>query len=101
VRAQRFDLNLPVWYRSADETEWHAGVTEKVSATGALIRVEESLPSAQPVHLVIALPSAAGCLIGTGRLVRTDDADGHAAGTFAIGVGQFHIRSKAVLKRIA
>jgi hypothetical protein len=100
VRAQRFDLNLPVWYRATSETEWHVGVTETVSSTGALIRVEESVPATQPVHVVIALPSAAGCLIGTGRIVRTPETDEHPA-TFAIGVGHFHIRSKAVLTRIA
>ena len=90
-----------MWYRSADESQWHTGVTETVSATGALIRVEESVPTAQPVHVVIALPSAAGCLIGTGRLVQTPEPDEHPAARFAIGVGKFHIRSKAVLKRIA
>jgi len=96
VRAQRFDLHLPVWYRAMSETEWHVGVTETVSSTGALIRVEESVPATQPVHVVIALPSSAGCLIGKGRIVRTAETDRQPA-TFAIGVGHFHIRSKAVL----
>ena len=101
VRAQRFDLTLPVWYRTTDETQWRTGVTETVSATGALIRAEEPTPPAQPVRVVIALPSLAGCLIGSGRIVRTIEVDGESVATFAIDVGHFHLRSKAVLDRIA
>jgi hypothetical protein len=101
VRAQRFELNLPVWYRTADETQWHSGVTEMVSASGAVVRAAARLLPARPVHIVIALPSVAGCLIGAGRIVRTVETNGQTVATFAIAVGHFHIRSKAVLKRIA
>jgi hypothetical protein len=101
VRAQRFDLNLPVWYRRTGEARWQSGITETVSATGTLIRAADTAPSEWPVSVVIALPSAAGCLIGRGRLVRTSDTDGEPAATFAVSVGHFHIRSKSVLKRIA
>ena len=90
-----------MWYRAADETQWHTGVTETVSSTGALIRAEEPAAPTRPVHLVIALPSVAGCLIGSGRIVRTVEPEGQPApGTFAIAVGHFHIRSKAVLNRL-
>jgi hypothetical protein len=102
VRARRFDLNLPVWYRGADEMQWHSGVTETVSASGTSIRAADPMRPAWPVDIVIviALPSAAGCLIGRGRLVPPIDTDGRPV-TFAISVGHFHIRSKAVLNRIA
>ena len=99
MRPQRFDLNLPVWYRSTDETHWHTGVTEIVSSTGALIRAEEPAAPTQQVRVVIELPSMAGCLIGSGRIVPPEET--HCpAGTFAIAVGHFHIRSKAVLNRL-
>ena len=101
MRAQRFDLNLPVWYRVADETQWQSGVTETVSATGASIRVADPVRTRRPIHVVIALPSAAGCLIGSGRIVRTVETDGRPVVTLAIAVGHFHIRSKSVLRRIA
>jgi hypothetical protein len=100
VRARRFDLNLPVWYRRADEALWHTGVTETVSSTGALIRAEEPSASARPVTVVIALPSVAGCLIGSGRIVRTVETEGQSDASFAIAVGHFHIRSKAVLNSL-
>ena len=76
-------------------------MTEIVSSTGALIRAEEPALPAPSVRVVIELPSVAGCLIGFGRIVPTAEAGAHsAAGTFAIAVGHFHIRSKAVLDRI-
>jgi hypothetical protein len=94
-------LSLPVWYRRADETHWHMGMTETVSCTGALIHAEEPSPSARPVTIVIALPSVAGCLIGSGRLVRTVETAEQSDASFAIAVGHFHIRSKAVLNSLA
>ena len=88
-----------MWYRSTDETHWHTGVTEIVSSTGALIRADEPATPAQPVHVVIELPSVAGCLIGSGRILPSEETHS-PAGTFAIAVDHFHIRSKAVLDRL-
>ena len=59
VRAQRYPLNLPVQYRRAGETDWHAGITENISDSGAVIRTDEAMPPSTRVAIVIALPSSA------------------------------------------
>jgi hypothetical protein len=96
-----YSMCLPVWFRSESETEWHTGLTRHVSATGALIRADE--PSALPEHVIVAigLPSVAGCLVGSGRVVRilasTDDV---SAATFAVEVSHYRLdRCDAVLRR--
>jgi hypothetical protein len=99
-RARRFDLSLRVWYRSANETQWHSGKTQCVSATGAVIRADGPVAPSRPVTVVIALPSVAGCLVGCGRVVRTVETFAQTAlSTFAIRVSRYRIQSKSVLFR--
>src|SRR4029077_3626364 len=87
-----YSLCLPVWYRSASETEWHTGLTRSVSSTGALIRADESAPEvpAKRVIVAIGLPSAEGCLVGSWRVVRKIEApsDGVPA-SFAVAVSHY------------
>jgi len=74
-RPRRFPLQLPVWYRAADETEWHGGVTENISTVGVAIRADELALPSDAVTVVISLPSAGGesaaCLVARGRVART------------------------------
>jgi hypothetical protein len=91
-----------VWYRAADETEWHTGLTRSVSTTGALIRADEAGAPSEVVTVAIGLPSVTGCLVGSGRVVRvigsTDDA---APATFAVQVTRYRLdRRDAVLRRV-
>jgi len=102
TRAHRFDLCVPVWYKTANETEWHAGVTENISASGALIRADGPAVPTAPVVVAIALPPANGCLVGRGRIARTVEtpADPTLA-TFAIAVKRFRIdRYESLLRGI-
>jgi hypothetical protein len=101
-RGRRFDLCLPVWYRAAGEALWHAGITENVSASGVLIRGEGPVAPARPIVVAIALPSASGCLVGRGSIVRTVEGSVHTTlATFAIAVRRFHIDHwKSVLPRL-
>jgi hypothetical protein len=95
-RPQRFCLCLPVWYRSASETAWHTGLTRSVSSTGAVIRADESRVPTKEVIVAIALPSAEGCLVGRGRVVR--NVEGPADGTptsFAVTVSHYRLESCA------
>lgn len=87
MRAQRYPLKLPVQYRRVGETEWHAGITENISDSGAVIRTDEAVPPSTRVVIVIALPSSAalpgGRLTGEGTVVRRVRS---SARTFAVTV---------------
>jgi len=102
-RPQRFSLCLPVWYRAASETEWHTGLTRSVSSTGALIRADESNVPAKRVIVAIELPSAEGCLVGRGRVVRTiESPSAGAPASFAVAVSHYRLgRRDSVLGRAA
>ena len=102
-RPQRFCLCLPVWYRAAGEAEWHTGLTRSVSSTGALIRADESGVPAKRVIVAIALPSAEGCLVGSGRVVRKIGAPAEGSpASFAVAVSHYRLeRRDSVLRRAA
>ena len=120
-RARRFDLCLPVSYRIGNEQQWRTGITQSISATGALIRArqsagaaaahdgtarqgsgrperqsngagEEPVAPADPIVVAISLPVGPGCLIGRGRIVRTLAPGVHTGETtFAVMVDRFRI----------
>jgi hypothetical protein len=93
---------LPVWYRVADETAWHAGITESVSSSGAVIRGDAPRDPSQAVIVAIALPSGQGCLVGRGSIVRTVERSTRTTpATFAIAVKRYRIdRCKSVLSKL-
>lgn len=105
-RGTRFTLHWPIWYRTASETEWHSGMTENISFSGALIHAEAPTVPAAPVIVVIALPSTPsrprGCLVGEGRVVRSVAPPSQTEGSaFAVAVTRYRFdRSGQVLDTI-
>jgi hypothetical protein len=101
-RAQRFHLSVPVWYRTADETEWHTGTTQNISATGALITSNSQVVPTEPVVIAIELPPLKRCLVGRGRIVRTVETPTEtASATFAVAVKRYRIaRHNSVLRGV-
>ncbi|PYR60853.1 MAG: hypothetical protein DMF91_11240 [Acidobacteria bacterium] len=101
LRPRRFPLQLPVWYRAADETEWHGGVTENISTVGVAIRADELPLPSKAVTVVISLPSAgtesAACLVARGRVARTLTPARTTSTFFAVHVTRyrFHRRGSA------
>jgi hypothetical protein len=94
-RARRFDLQLPVSYRSGDEQTWHSGTTESISMSGAIIRAHESIVPADPIDVAIALPFVPGCLVGRGRVVRTVPSIAQSDEiTFVIAVDNYRINHR-------
>lgn len=78
MRAQRYPLHLPVRYCCIGETQWHVGLTENISESGAVIRATEIAPPPHTrVMIAIALPSGeampGGWLVGEGVVVRSAD----------------------------
>ena len=93
-RAQRYPLHLPVRYCRASESQWHVGLTENISDSGAIIRSAAKVALHTRVTIVIALPSSpttpGGWLIGEGEVVRTADAfSSTTEATFAVTIAEF------------
>ena len=89
-----------MWYRAADETEWHTGLSQKITSTGALIRADEPGPPSKDLIVAIELPSGGGCLVGHGRVMRLiGGTDVTEPVTFAVHVTAYRLdRRDAVLR---
>ena len=101
-RPRRYALRLAVRYRVAGERRWHRGLTVDLTSSGAVIDGEVPPARADEIVVVIALPSARGCLTGCGRLVRTPapHARPHRL-RFAIAVPRYRLEHRsAALARI-
>jgi hypothetical protein len=75
MRAPRFPLNLPVWFRPQKQRTWQKTSTENISATGVLVRWPEPLPLDTAVEFRLALPARhparrGGQIAGHGRVTR-------------------------------
>ena len=96
-RPVRYLLRAPVLYRVAGEERWREGVTVNVSQSGVLVTGDLPAACAEPVAVVIALPTSTGCLTGWGRIARVaHTAPQHEPSTFAIAVPQFSLERQAV-----
>ena len=75
MRAPRFPLHLHVRYRCVDTGRWHIGVTENISHSGALVRVDDTLQVDTPVEVRLVLASdpvgESAQVACRGRVVRT------------------------------
>ena len=102
-RPCRYDLHLPVWYRSRGERSWHTGTTESVSRSGVMIRTHERNDLNGLVRVVIVLPDengsgTAGCLTGIGHVVRAQNAQRSDAPSFAIAVKRYRVQRRDHVK---
>ncbi|HTR64959.1 MAG TPA: ATP-binding protein [Terriglobales bacterium] len=76
LRAQRFNLQVPLRYRLVGEREWRQGTTENISRSGMLFRAEEMVSPSALVEINMVLPVeiaglAAAEVICRGEVVRT------------------------------
>ena len=58
-RADRFQMALPVRYRSLPERTWHEGQIENISGSGVLFRTAVPLAAATAVEMMFFLPAIA------------------------------------------
>ena len=71
-RAHRFDVQLPLRFRSKGETEWHDGRTVNISHTGALFLTDRSMEVHTEIELNLELPTETKAEIECrGEIVRT------------------------------
>ena len=76
MRAQRFQLHLPLRYRRLGETNWHVGKTENISRSGLLFEADEALQPSAQLEINLVLPAEIAGLSETevvcrGEVVRT------------------------------
>lgn len=75
VRAQRFNIQVPVRYRVGGENVWWKGMTQNISSSGLLFEGERHLESNTTVEMNLILPAVnsegSGEIICHGAIVRT------------------------------
>lgn len=57
TRAKRFPIHASVRYRPLNSAEWHKGRTENLSCSGALIAGRRRMEAAEPVDMILPMPS--------------------------------------------
>jgi PAS domain S-box-containing protein len=98
VRAQRFELHLPLRYRRIGENQWHVGTTENISRSGMLFQADESLQPSSQLEINLVLPAEIAGLSGTevvcrGEVVRTIDRRGETLSpALAARILQYHFQ---------
>ncbi len=76
VRAQRFQLHLPLRYRRLGEQQWHEGKTENISRSGLLFQADGPMQPNAQLEINLVLPAEIAGLSATevvcrGEVVRT------------------------------
>jgi hypothetical protein len=96
-RAIRYQLSAPVLYRPAGQEQWSEGTTLNVSPSGVLICGDLPDACAEPVAVVIALPTSSGSLTGRGRIVRVAETRRPSGPSlFAIAISRFALERQSV-----
>ncbi len=97
MRAQRFQLHLPLRYRRLGESTWHVGTTENISRSGLLFQADESLQPNSQLEINLVLPAEIAGLSGTevvcrGEVVRTVEPQGSMTPALAARILQYHFQ---------
>jgi PAS domain S-box-containing protein len=104
VRAQRFQLHLPLRYRRLGETEWHVGTTENISRSGLLFQSDDVLQPNSQLEINLVLPAEIAGLAGTevvcrGEVVRTVERQGESVSpALAARILQYHFQHGPLLR---
>jgi PAS domain S-box-containing protein len=98
LRAQRFDLHLPLKYRLLGEDDWRDGTTENISRSGMLFRAEELLSPSVQLEINLVLPAEIAGLspaevVCRGEIVRAVESEQQAATpALAARIRQYHFQ---------
>jgi len=60
TRAQRFDLQIPLRYRTHSDESWHRGTTRNISRSGMLFHGEDWAEPSAHIELTLLLPGQLG-----------------------------------------
>jgi hypothetical protein len=80
VRAPRFNIEIPFYFRRRGEGSWREGMTDNISRSGVLFRTGEDLAAEDAIEMHFALPlqiaGRPGAVVACrGHVVRTVPAD--------------------------
>ena len=67
TRAQRFELQIPVRYRTDSDQDWRSGTTRNISRSGMLLHGEDWAQPSSRIELTLLLPRQMG--VGRGAEV--------------------------------
>jgi hypothetical protein len=56
VRAPRFSIEIPFYFRRRGEGSWREGMLDNISRSGVLFRTHEALEQSTPIEMHFALP---------------------------------------------
>jgi PAS domain S-box-containing protein len=105
VRAQRFQLHLPLRYRRLGEKIWHEGTTENISRSGMLFQADEELQPSSQLEINLVLPAEIAGLSATevvcrGEVVRRVEPHGSTLSpAMAARILQYHFQHGTHLPR--
>ena len=100
TRATRFNLRLPIRYRTVGEAGWHDGTTENISRSGVLFRGGGILRVDTPIEMRLVLPVGGQVqqlpeLLCQGRIVRTvSDSQKDEQPALAAAITRYRIRGE-------
>ena len=98
LRAPRFPLHLPGWYRRIGEIEWQPATTADISASGVLFQVDDPLPLNTRLEFRVALTPASaearhdGELCCVGRVVRVVGTPERDHNGFAVAIEGYDLQ---------
>ena len=80
MRAPRFAIEIPLYFRQRGEGSWRSGMTDNISRSGVLFRTSDLLEHRTPIDMHFALPldvlGQPGAVVACrGEVVRTVPAD--------------------------
>ncbi len=70
TRAQRFELQIPVRYRTDSDQGWHSGTTRNISRSGMLFHGEDWAQPSTRIELTLLLPRQLGVARGAEVMCR-------------------------------
>jgi hypothetical protein len=84
VRAPRFSIEMPFYFRRPGESSWREGMTDNISRSGVLFRTADVLEENTPIDMQFALPfevsGQPGAVVACrGQIVRTVPPDSQDA----------------------
>jgi hypothetical protein len=92
--SRRFELRADVWFRTSRDADWRTGVSRSVSTTDAIVESDDLPSTSDAIAVVIAL-SDSGCLVGQGRVTRTEPSAGpERPAHFTIAVDHYAIEHR-------
>ena len=98
MRAQRFNLHLPLRYRRVGEQGWRQGTTSNISRSGLLFDAEEVLQPNVQLEINLVLPAEIAGLSPTevvckGEVVRSVESEGATTSpSLAAKILQYHFQ---------